>query len=119
MDSGQRKLYKAKCCDMKYLDKGKMKSPEIDHTTDYYNSQDYYAWFKLSEIQECDNTLVRNFSYVDVASIYMESDSNYSKFSNKRIYNVQEMIQQNRTLWFVRNYEEENDSKWISSGLYN
>ncbi len=112
MDSGQRKLYKAKCCDMEYLDNRKMKSPEIDHTPDYYNSQDYYAWFKLSEIQECDNNLVRNFSYVDVESIYMESDSNYSKFSNKRIYNVQEMIQQNRTLWFVRNYEEENDSDY-------
>lgn len=81
-----------------------MKSPEIDHTPDYYNNQDYYAWFKLGAIQECSNTFVQNFAYVDVAAIYVERNSNYNKFNNKKIYNIQEMIQQNRTLWFVRKY---------------
>ena len=64
------------------------------------------------EIQECDSTLVRNFSYINVNSVYVESSSDYSKFNNKRIYHIQEMIQQNRTLWFVRNYEEEKDSDY-------
>ncbi len=39
IDSGQRKLYKAQCCGIKYSDDEKMKSPEIDHTPDYYNKQ--------------------------------------------------------------------------------
>lgn len=117
IDSGQKKLYKAQCCDMKYTDEEKIKSPEIDHTPDYYNNQSYYAWFKLNEIQECDNILVHNLSYVDVPSVYVESNSNYTKFNDKRIYNVQEMIQQNRTLWFVRNYEEGKDSDYEISLL--
>lgn len=112
MDSGQKRLYKAKCCDMEYRAEGKIESPKIDHTPDYYNNQSYYAWFKLTEIQECDSTLVRKFSYINVNSVYVESSSDYSKFNNKRIYNIQEMIQQNRTLWFVRNYEEEKDSDY-------
>lgn len=87
MDSGQKKLYKAKCCDMEYRAEGKIESPKIDHTPDYYNNQSYYAWFKLTEIQECDSTLVRKFSYVNVNSVYVESSSDYSKFNNKRIYN--------------------------------
>ena len=66
----------------------------------------------MTEIQECDSTLVRNFSYINVNSVYVESSSDYSKFNNKRIYHIQEMIQQNRTLWFVRNYEEEKDSDY-------
>lgn len=112
MDSGQKKLYIAKCCDMEYRDEEKIESPEIDHTPDYYNNQSYYAWFKLTEIQGCDSTLVRNFSYINVNSVYVERGSNYSKFNNKRIYNIQEMIPQNRTLWFVRKYEEEKDSDY-------
>lgn len=112
MDSGQEKLYKAKCVDMKCSEMTKILSPELDYTPHYYNAQRYYAWFKFEAIEECDISEVRNYTYVKVDSLFLENRSNYEKFYGKRVYNVKEMIQQNRTIWFVRNYDENRDSDY-------
>ena len=47
-----------------------------------------------------------------VDSLFVENHSNYEKFYGKRVYNIKEMIQQNRTIWFVRNYNENDDSDY-------
>ena len=109
MDSGQKKLYKAKCCDIKYSKSDKISSPESDYTPDYYNGQKYYEWFQFTSIEECDVDEVKNYTYVKVDSLFIENSSNYNKFYGKRIYNIMEMIQQNRTQWFVRNYNANDD----------
>lgn len=109
IDSGQEKLYKAKCLDIKCSDNDKILSPELKYTPAYYNKQKYYAWFKFEDIEECDINEVRNYTYVRVDSLFVENRSNYKQFYGKRIYNMKEMIQQNRTIWFVRNYDENRD----------
>lgn len=109
MDSGQEKLYKAVCTDMKCSKNSKIQSPESDFTPDYYNNQSYYAWFRFDEIEECNKDVVQNYTYVEIESLFLDGSSNYEKFYGKRIYNIAEMIQQNRTLWFVRNYDEKKD----------
>lgn len=110
MDSGQEKLYKAICLDMKCSQTSKIQSPELDFTPSYYNAQKYYAWFKFDKIEECDTKVLKEYTYVEIDSFLL--DSNYKKFYGKRIYNIAEMIQQNRTLWFVRNYDERKDSDY-------
>lgn len=109
MDSGQKKLYRAKCSDIKYSKSDKISSPESDYTPDYYNGQKYYAWFKFTSIEECDIDEIKNYTYVKVDSLFIENSSNYNKFYGKRIYNIMEMIQQNRSQWFVRNYNANDD----------
>ena len=47
-----------------------------------------------------------------VDSLFAEKSSNYDKFYGKRVYNIDEMIQQNRTIWFVRDYDEKKDSDY-------
>lgn len=109
MDSGQSKLYKAKCSDIECFSDAEGKSPDLAYTPNYYNDQEYFAWFKLDEIEECNDDEVRKYTYVRVDSLFIGNCSHYNKFYGKRIYSIKEMIQQNRTVWFVRNYDEKND----------
>lgn len=112
MDSGQEQLYKAICTDIKYSKTKKIISPESDFTPNYYNNQSYYAWFKFSNIEECDKNMVYNYTYIEIDTLFLDGSHNYEKFQGKRIYNLSEMIQQNRTLWFVRNYDEKTDTDY-------
>lgn len=112
LDSGQERLYKAKCTAIKYNRTEKLQSPEIDNTPLYYNAQKYYAWFKFDDIVTCDIEELRNYTYVAVDSLFKENTSNYQSFNNKRIYDAQELIRQNRTLWFVRPYNKESDKDY-------
>lgn len=109
MDSGQEKLYKAECCEIKISKSEKIPSPASEYTPDYYNKQKYYAWFKFDKIEECSGNEVRNYTYVKVDSLFVENSSNYERFYGKRVYNIKELIQQNRTIWFVRRYNEHYD----------
>lgn len=45
---------------------------------------------------------MRNYSYVNVDSLFSEGEVNYTCFDNKQIYSIEELIQQERTVWFVR-----------------
>ena len=110
LDSGQGKLYKAECADIEYRGANKIPSPELEYTPNYYNNQNYYAWFKFNKIEECDIEEVRNYSYVEKDSLFVENRSNYKKFNGKRVYSIEELIQQNRTIWFVRDYDKNNDA---------
>ncbi len=107
MDSGQEKLYKAKCTDIQYSDDKKIPSPNPEFTPNYYNMQEYYAWFQFEKIEECDPKEIRSFSYVHVDALFKEATLNYEKFNCKRIFDLKELIQQNRTVWFVRKFEKE------------
>lgn len=112
MDSGQEKLYKAKCVGIKCSKNDKKLSPEIEYTPNYYNEQKYYAWFKFDAVEKCDIDEIRNYTYVKVDSLFVENCSHYGKFYGKRVYNIKEMIQQNRTIWFVRDYDKNKDSDY-------
>lgn len=112
MDSGQEKLYKAKCAEIKCSENDKIQSPELEYTPNYYNTQKYFAWFKFDAVEECNIDEVRDYTYVKVDSLFVGNCSNYEKFYGKRIYNIKELIQQNRTIWFVRNYDENDDSDY-------
>lgn len=106
LDSDQRKIYKATCNKIKFDRNKDIPSPDESQTPDYYKNQKYAAWFYFSDIDECDLQEIRQFSYVEVDSLFVDSNTNYHMFSEKRIYNIDELIQQNRTVWFVRKFEE-------------
>lgn len=102
VDSGQGLVFRATCVNVELRTGQKIPSPEIDKTPEYYRNQEYYAWFKFTQIEPCSETELRNFAYVDCPSLFIDKNTNYGKFNSKKIYSVAELIQQNRTVWFVR-----------------
>lgn len=106
MDSGQAKLYKASCRDICLSADAEMDSPEPQKTPEYYRNRKYPAWFKFSSIDECDPNELQKHTYVEVDNLFVENSTNYQKFHEKKIHDINELIQQNRTVWFVRDYKE-------------
>ena len=102
VDSGQGRIYKALCTGIEFRAKSPISSPQSDCTPAYYSANNYHAWFRFSQITPCDESALRSFSYVDCKELLKEDSWNYSMFSNKRIFSVKELIQQNRSLWLVR-----------------
>lgn len=107
LDSGQKKLYKAMCAGVIFSTREPAESPDKELTPEYYRSRKYPAWFKFVKIEECASDEIHHFSYVQVDSLFCDDSINYSMFSEKRVYDLNELIQQNRTVWFVRNYTDQ------------
>lgn len=106
LDSGQKKLYKAVCEDIESTEKTARNSPDSDHTPEYYKERGYYAWFKFTSIEECDESELTNYSYLADDSLFADDKTNYSLFFNKKVFGTAELIQQNRTVWFLRCFEQ-------------
>lgn len=73
-----------------------------EKTPEYYQDQQYYAWFKFTRIEPCDEAQLKEFTYVNCPSLFLDKNVDYSKFTNKKVYSITELVQQNRTVWFVR-----------------
>ena len=106
IDSGQNKTYRAICSKINCTSESAKKSVEPDKTPQYYNDQKYFAWFKFTKIEECENSELSNYSYLEVNSLFGGDISDYRLFDNKRIFSTQELIQQNRSLWFIKSFKE-------------
>ena len=118
VDSGQEKLYLATCKKIECNSNHTIESPEKDKTPEYYNENSYYAWFKFTEIVECEKDKVKKYSYVDVKSLFEEGEDDYSLFKDKVVFDTKELIQQNRTIWFVRDFvdgDKENEIRLLNS----
>lgn len=102
VDSGRSLVYRAICAGIQLQTEGKIPSPEKDKTPEYYRDQEYCAWFKLIKIEPCEPSCLSEFSYVDCKELFCDLNVNYSVFDNKKIYSVSELIQQNRTVWFIK-----------------
>ena len=105
VDSGTKSVYCATCEELKIFSQ-MYYSPEKVKTPKYYNKRKYYVWFKLSEIELYSGNL-NEFSYINTPSLFSDSNIDYSMFDNKKIYSVEELIQQNRTVWFIRDAVDE------------
>ena len=106
VDSGQKKLYTAICHDIVVSDTDTVAAPDSGkYTPKYYNKKKYYAWFKFSDITEIDPSKIQELTNIESSSLFIDETANYSKFNGKRICSLDELIQQNRTVWFVRPFQ--------------
>ena len=105
LDSGQKKLYKAVCADIESTEETDKSSPDKDHTPEYYKERRYYAWFKFTSIEECDESELTEYSYLAGDSLFTDEETNYSLFFDKKVFGIDELIQQNRTVWFLRRFK--------------
>jgi Calcineurin-like phosphoesterase len=108
MDSGQELLYRATCTEIRwdatYI---KIKSPDITKTPEYYSTQTYLAWFQLKGITQVADPEVKlhKFTYLQVDEFFEHGKSSYTPFYGKRVYSVKELRQQDRTIWFLKDFE--------------
>lgn len=106
-DSGRNKLFRATCLKTQSSLDAPMPTPDSTKTPAYYNDQKYLAWHQLTEFEEITDAavadeLLRAQTYVCVNEFFETEPSPFTPFYGKRIYNVRELVQQNRTVWFTR-----------------
>lgn len=102
-DSGSLQLCMAKCVQIENKgDYTKNKSPEPNKTPKYYNKQEYFAWFKFTEIEEVDKDIIKNFTYLDYDDFFVSRRSPFKIFNNKVVFSLNELQEQQRTIWFIR-----------------
>lgn len=110
-DSGREQLFRARCTDIVWDPvSDRIPSPDAAKTPAYYGSQQYLAWFKLTELSlapepDPDATLQR-FSYERVDAFFDDASSRYGDFYGKQVSSVDELRQQERTIWFVRPFRQ-------------
>ena len=109
-DSGHVDLRTVTCLDIKWdTSYERIPSPCPEETPDYYRNQDYRLWFKLTEfsdeLPEKDaSAIIQGLSYVRVDEFFENHLSRYSSFYNKRVHSLDELKQQDRTIWFAREF---------------
>lgn len=109
LDSGQKEIYEAKCSNIKWeISHAPCASPAPDRTPEYYRGQKYLAWFEFTEISEkpCEESILKQFTYSLVDEFFEERCSKYTDFYGKRIFSIDELIQQNRSIWFIRDFRD-------------
>jgi hypothetical protein len=117
MDSGQERLYRVVCTDIFWdAKKAEIASPGKTETPEYYNEQKYLAWFKLTEIADVADpvSVLHQFSYLRVDEFFEDSNSAYEPFYGKRVFSVKELRQQDRTIWFVRPFQQNDPIQEVS-----
>lgn len=119
-DSGKKYLYEACCEDIKYCNGDNIESPDIQNTPAYYSTNKYMAWFKFKSISggiqgANANAMLKKLSYYRVDNFFVSGHSDFTPFYNKRIYSMDELYEQQRTIWFVRDYDRGDKSHEIHS----
>lgn len=111
-DSGQKCFYKAKCDTINFNSRGNEFTPdESDCIPLYYRDQKYLAWFKFSKIENCLDFFKNEhtYSYVEVPEFFKEG-SDFNIFNNKAVCSPEELYLQQRTIWFIRDFNQETDT---------
>ncbi|MGE5343964.1 MAG: metallophosphoesterase family protein [Candidatus Omnitrophota bacterium] len=108
LDSGQKKIFEAECTDLKWEPShDPFGTPDIENTPEYYKKQEYLAWFKFTNISQTHSEKpISNSSYVCVNELFEDGCSKYKDFYNKKICSIEELTQQDRTIWFIRDFKK-------------
>lgn len=120
LDSGKEKLFEAACTQICFHNGQEIETPESDHTPEYYRKKYYKIWFKLSKISNClaekeTENLLHRYSYLRVNDFFIGETSPFSVFYNKQVYSVSELVEQQRTIWFLKDWEKEDKTHEIHS----
>lgn len=104
-DSGRQLLFQAKVRDIAVNDAGSPATSPLKRATPaYYRPAQYRMWLKIDHIQPVDAETIRSYSYVRVDSFFENGSSRFSPFYDKRVHGLEELQDQNRTIWFLRRF---------------
>jgi len=106
-DAGKKQVFEAACLEIKWDPAcTKIRSPDETATPAYYAGAPCLAWFKLTRVSENDGSVLPSWSYVDVDNFFEGGQSRYRPFHEKQVHSADELVQQQRTIWFVRRYRK-------------
>jgi hypothetical protein len=115
-DSGRSLIYRAICSDIRWkTDHVPFGAPE-GITPDYYKTSVYRAWFKFRDIELTpeNSSVLQTLTCVQVDDFFEHPPSRYTPFYGKRIDSPAELRQQDRTIWFVRQFKAGDGTHQIS-----
>lgn len=119
LDSGKVELRTAICTDICFDPTGKtIPSPAKTATPTYYRRSEYMIWFKLVEISKpIDNATeeINKFSYLKIDEHFATRISPFSAFENKKVYDLNELVEQQCTIWYLREAAETDQDRRIVS----
>ena len=112
-DSDQQKIYKATVLDYRADFDGRIATPGSEHTPNYYVDNTHHLWFKFQCIVEVEiSTFIGNKSYQPMNDLF-QSESHYEIYDDKVISSGDELSEQSRTMWKVRDKNESDKSNEI------
>ncbi len=112
-DSAQKKFYRATMDDYKAEVGCEIVTPSTDHTPTYYVENTHPVWFKFSQIDEVDSTeILGSKSYESMGDLFAE-ESHYEIYDNKIVASSDELAEQNRTIWRIRDKSESDKTNEI------
>ena len=80
-------------------------SPEESQTPEYYRSNKYKAWFKITKFRDLPTEQIKEFAYAEVEAFIYDPDS--IKYNNKIVFDIEELLaRRHRTIWFVKPFSE-------------
>ncbi len=109
LDSGAHEIRGAEIAKFELeLDGSLRDSPEKNKTPEYYRDSRFLAWYKLSHIDASpsDPEIVRQYTYVDIAEFFDTAESKFRQYDGARVKSLIQLLDQNRTIWFVRDHRE-------------
>lgn len=119
LDSGKVELRSAVCTDIIFGATGKfISSPLPAATPSYYRKSEYMIWFKFTSISSLiDNatTEINQFSYLKIDEHFASRTSPFSAFENKKVYDLNELVEQQCTIWFLREATAADEERRIVS----
>ncbi|PMH06036.1 metallophosphoesterase family protein [Vibrio splendidus] len=101
-DSAQKTFYKAELKDYKAEVGVEIPTPDANLTPNYYKENLHPVWFKFKEIEEIDPfEIIQKKSYESMNDLFLE-ESHYKMYDSKIIASAEELAEQNRTVWRIR-----------------
>ncbi|MGG4676317.1 metallophosphoesterase family protein [Providencia huashanensis] len=112
-DSAQKSFYKATLSDYLAVVGDNIITPSKEHTPSYYVDNTHPLWFKFKKIEKVDSSeIIGNKSYEAMDDLFNEM-SHYDIYNNKLVASSEELAEQNRTIWRIRNKKESDKTNEI------
>lgn len=112
-DSAQKKFYRAKCMGVHSNFGSPVSTPEEEHTPEYYRENRHPIWFKLNAIEEIEpHLVVSKMAYEGMEDLF-SSGTHYDIYNDKIVASADELVEQNRTIWKIREKIHSDSSREI------
>jgi 3',5'-cyclic AMP phosphodiesterase CpdA len=112
-DSGTNSLYRARVTGIEESEtEGVIPSPDPTRSPGYYSTSTYKAWFRIEAIEDTVEDDLREFAYDEVDADEFVEDPVATDFNGKRVWNVPELLQRHRTIYFLRR-RQANDQDYL------
>jgi len=108
-DSAEKTFYKATVLTFKAEVGGETNAPEKTHTPTYYIENSHPLWFKFQRIVPVDKSeVIENKSYEPMDDLFV-SESHYEIYDDKVVSSEDELAEQHRTMWRIRDRDFASD----------